>query len=428
MSQQVLEHPAFTAVRTVHAGLDSLTETGSWSLSNADVGEVLAEIATAEARLGAARLALVAEADRRNLGVCEATDTAGWLRARLLVGPGEARRSVTLAGVLSSQCAATGSALCRGVLSVEHARVIAHAVTQLPPVEPEVTVRAEEFLICHAAALDPVLLRRAAEALVETLITRPDRDEQLLRDVTRREFTAVTAADGMVRLHGWLDREAWAGIAAVLDPLAAPVPAGDDGTSDPRSPAWRRADALIAMAQTAAGADGGGAGERALTVTIDYDALTGRLSGMGLLNTGECISPAAARRIGCDAMVVPIVLGGTGQPLDIGRAARTVPTPIRRALVCRDQGCAFPGCDRPADWSEAHHIVHWADGGPTALHNLALLCGQHHHSVHHHGWTVHLHTDGLPTFTPPAVIDPERRPRRHHRYALRLLDYNLTGK
>lgn len=83
--------------------------------------------------------------------------------------------------------------------------------------------------------LDPMLLRRAAEALPETLTTTPDADQRLLRDITRREFTGVPAADGMVRLHGWLDREAWAQFAAVLDPLAAPAPAAG-GTGGPAQP------------------------------------------------------------------------------------------------------------------------------------------------------------------------------------------------
>lgn len=423
-----VEHPKFAALRVVNAGLDDLADANCWSLSGGDVSEFLAEIAVAEARLAAAKLAAVAEADARNLGVSEATSTAAWLRGRLLLRPGEAKRTVRLAQALRDDCATTGSALGQGMLSAEHASVIVHALTHLPPgVDPPTRARAERFLVEQSASLDPLLLRRAAEALAETLTTKPDRDEQILRDIARREFTAVPACDGMIRVTGWLDREAWAEIGAVLDPLAAPAPAAD-GTSDPRSPARRRADGLLEMARIAATAtmpQNGGL-RPAMTVGINLDYLTGRLAGMGRLNTGDQISAAAARRLACDAHVIPVVLGSASQPLDIGRATRIVPPSMRRALVGRDDACAFPGCDRQAAWAEAHHIVHWSDGGDTALSNLVLLCLEHHNAVHHHGWSVALEGDGLPTFRPPPWIDPTGEARRHHRYRLRQLSYDIN--
>ena len=115
------------------------------------------------------------------------------------------------------------------------------------------------------------------------------------------------------------------------------------------------------------------------------------------------------------------MLGSAGQPLDIGRATRIVPQGLRRALILRDEGCAFPGCDRPPMWCDAHHIDHWADGGPTSLCNLALLCVHHHDRVHKDGWTIKM-IDGRPWFIPPAWLDPERRPRLHSRYRVRELD------
>jgi hypothetical protein len=120
----------------------------------------------------------------------------------------------------------------------------------------------------------------------------------------------------------------------------------------------------------------------------------------------------------CDARVLPAVLGGDGQVLDLGRSRRLFTGPIRRALILRDRGCAFPGCDRPPRWAEAHHLTGWADGGETSLANACLLCRHHHRTVHHGGWQVRLGSDGRPEFLPPAILDPERRPRRnvyHHR-------------
>jgi 5-methylcytosine-specific restriction endonuclease McrA len=94
---------------------------------------------------------------------------------------------------------------------------------------------------------------------------------------------------------------------------------------------------------------------------------------------------------------------------------------MRRAVILRDGGCAFPGCGRPARWCQAHHIWHWSHGGPTALDNLVLLCAHHHNVVHHHGWQVHLDTNRLPVFTPPPWIDPDQTPRTAWRPPAHLL-------
>ena len=119
--------------------------------------------------------------------------------------------------------------------------------------------------------------------------------------------------------------------------------------------------------------------------------------------------------MGCDARILPIVLDGAGQVLDAGRTRRTATGPLRRALTVRDAGCVFPGCDRPARWCDAHHIVSWADDGPTDLANLALLCGHHHRVIHtDHGWQIRIAADELPELLPPARLDPARVPRRNH--------------
>ena len=91
--------------------------------------------------------------------------------------------------------------------------------------------------------------------------------------------------------------------------------------------------------------------------------------GTAMLDYGQLISAGDARRMACDCKVIPVVLGGDSEPLDLGRAQRTVPMGIRRALVARDRGCAFPGCDRPPGLCEAHHCQHWIDGGETSVHN-----------------------------------------------------------
>lgn len=147
-------------------------------------------------------------------------------------------------------------------------------------------------------------------------------------------------------------------------------------------------------------------------VTIPYDVVRNQL-GAGQLDTGERLSPEQVRRLACDAHIIPMVLGGDGQILDVGQARRLFTGPLRRALVVRDGGCAFPGCDRPPRWCDGHHIQAWTAGGATALNNGVLLCGYHHRLIHRGEWEVRLGGDGMPEFVPPSYVDSERKPRRN---------------
>ncbi len=140
---------------------------------------------------------------------------------------------------------------------------------------------------------------------------------------------------------------------------------------------------------------------------------TGTRTGTGtLLFTGP-VTADTVRKIACDADIIPVVLGGAGQVLDIGRASRVFPPHIRKALTARDRGCAFPGCTIPAPWCEAHHITYWSRGGSTGTDNGVLLCSHHHHVIHKEHWTIQLKT-GIPWFIPPPHLDPRRQPRRNH--------------
>ncbi len=113
----------------------------------------------------------------------------------------------------------------------------------------------------------------------------------------------------------------------------------------------------------------------------------------------DLLSAHTARRLTCDCEIHRIVLDPDGLPLDVGRKMRTFPAYLRKALEIRDGGCVFPGCQKPAGWAEAHHIVHWAHGGTTSLNNAALLCSRHHHDVHANNHDVHLGADGRATVT-----------------------------
>ena len=139
--------------------------------------------------------------------------------------------------------------------------------------------------------------------------------------------------------------------------------------------------------------------------------------GTATLDTGGALTAAEARRLACDATIIPMVLDGDSMPLDVGRQQRLATAAQRDALSQRDQGCAFPGCGRAPRYCHAHHLVSWLDGGETALHNLCLLCEYHHVVVHRQHWHVRLDARGHPEFIPPRVIDPGRRPLHN---ALRL--------
>jgi hypothetical protein len=233
----------------------------------------------------------------------------------------------------------------------------------------------------------------------------------------RRHLSLRPDPAGGLRVSGRLDPQAAALLEAALEPLAAPRPADEDGP-DPRTRGERQADALAEICRRflAGLPDSTGGEPYTVVVTIrETDLRTGL--GAALLAGGDAVSAATARRMACDARVVPAVLDGEGMPLDVGRARRLFTPAQRRALGLRDgEGCAFPGCDRPGAWTEAHHRVHWADGGPTDLSNGVLLCNHHHQVIHQGDWAIVLGADGRPEFIPPGWLDPLQRPRRNTRW------------
>ncbi len=141
-----------------------------------------------------------------------------------------------------------------------------------------------------------------------------------------------------------------------------------------------------------------------------------RLGPTWTLGNGPGTGPLAACEaawLTCDATITRLVLDPASRPLDLGRTTRTIPAHLRRALDARDGGCVIPGCDRPPGWCEAHHITHWADGGNTALDNLALTCSKHHHELHLGHWHISI-DDGLPHARHiPAHRRKAHRERQH---------------
>jgi hypothetical protein len=198
----------------------------------------------------------------------------------------------------------------------------------------------------------------------------------------RRELFVSSTWRGLGHVSGRFDAESTEIIATALRALTDP--AGRD-PADTRSPAQRRADALVEICRMSLDrgtAPRSGGGRPHVVMTVDLDVLAGRAGGRCELSITGPILPEAARRIACDAGVSRIITRGASEILDVGRRTRVVSPALRRALELRDGGCAHPGCDRPPQWCDAHHIVHWADGGETCLANLVLLCRRHHRVAH----------------------------------------------
>jgi hypothetical protein len=162
----------------------------------------------------------------------------------------------------------------------------------------------------------------------------------------------------------------------------------------------------------------GGRGGVVLNLITTLAELRAAIPGTGHLDTGAPLSVAAVRQLACEAQVVPAVMRGAPQVLDLGRSCRPFNRAQRRAAALRDRGCVAPGCDAPPSACHVHHSQWWSRGGPTDLDNAALLCGFHHRMVHRQDWAITLAANGFPQLHPPPSIDPTGRPRQHHRFAI----------
>lgn len=206
----------------------------------------------------------------------------------------------------------------------------------------------------------------------------------------------------------------------MLDPLSAPTPA-DDGMRDERSAGQRRHDALHDMSTRLLRSDTLPAAAGAPVTILLTTTLAELAADAGAARTGhgEVWSIRQLQQAADEAALVPVVLNGSGGVLAYGRTRRLASRGQRLALIARDGGCCFPGCDRPAAWTEVHHIRAWADGGPTDIDNMCLLCRFHHREFERTGWQVRMSDDAVPEWIPPPFVDPDRRPRRNTAQLLR---------
>ncbi|MEE8330179.1 MAG: DUF222 domain-containing protein [Acidimicrobiia bacterium] len=346
-------------------------------LANADLhAQAVAQEQISRAQ-AAERLVTIAEIDSRRSfedeGFLSATS---WLRARFRISGGEAKRWVELARRLS-ELPDVAQALADGDISLDHARLLAAASVD----HPQHFDSDHKVLIDAAKDLSPANLRKALDYWRQAYDAEVIETQDELRH-NRRQLFASQTLEAMTRLDGALDPEGGAVVLTALRTKAEPWaldPAED------RTPPQRRADALVEICRfyLEHGDTPQQGGERPhITLTVDLATLEARAGKSCELDETGVVSAETARRLACDAGVSRIITQGPSEPLDVGRRSRTIPSAIRRALVIRDGGCTAEGCDRPPHWTDAHHKVHWADGGPTSLDNLVLLCRRHHRLAH----------------------------------------------
>ena len=390
-----------------------------------EIAELSAHLDAATARL----LDLIREFDARGGWNSGFTSCAAWLSWRVGLDPGAARERVRVARALTT-LPRLAQALARGELSYAKVRALTRVAT------PQTEARLLDVGRAGTAEHIERIVRgwRRVDRQAEAYEVRHQYKSRALH-VSHEE-------DGMVVLRARLEPEVGSlflkALAAAREALyqraraAEAVPRLADPAGDAPTPAQQQADALALLAETALHheLDPGAPGERyQVVVHIDAPALADPdQPGQSVLEDGAHVSAETSRRLACDASRVVMKHDEDGRLLEIGARTRTIPPALRRALHHRDRGCRFPGCG--SRFTQGHHLRHWAQGGPTTLSNLALLCRRHHRAVHEEGYRVAREPDGalrfqrpdgrlLPNVPPPVAVpaDPVNAVARAERRA-----------
>jgi Domain of unknown function (DUF222)/HNH endonuclease len=347
---------------TLSRAVDELVDIDLSALCDSEIRETYVELRRDIDRQEAFAAKLLAGVHHRGIPSGDgAASTAVWSQWQTGQRVTEAKASLD-AGIACETLPLTAKAWAQGEISAGAARTICRGRRAG---HEDVYASIEDTLVGCAAAPD----LRGLDALIRHYQTRAD---------------ALDDKEPAEQNHLHLSRT---GNRWIID---------GDGDGDERSTAKRRADALTRIGRyfldhADLPIDGGEVPH--VSVVVSWETIR---DGLPSTHGDLALSPADISRLLCDANVARIVLGPESVPLDVGRAQRTVPRSLRRALAVRDQGCRYPGCDRRPSWCEAHHVIPWEHDGITALDNLVLLCSHHHHVVHRPGW--HATFDGT-TFT-----------------------------
>jgi Domain of unknown function (DUF222)/HNH endonuclease len=408
------------ALTRAAAEIAALASRPVFGLSDAELADVAKAVHAIGSRCAAVVAAVAHEASGRDMPRRHgATSTVAWLRDLLRISAAEARILVSLGETLDAR-PMLADAVADGVIGAGQAVAVGRVLADVPDDDPALVDKVEAVLVGHAVEFEPTILRRLGDRALAHL--DPGMADRRLRDRLEREqkhaeqrrgLTLSPDGLGGIRLFGILDPEGAAIVDAAVGPLSGPA-RGSDGP-DLRTPAARRADALVDVCRLALStgdlpARGGQPAQ--MNVTVDFHALQSDLA-VGQLDTGGLLAPSVIRRMACDAHVLAAVLDGASIPIDLGRTRRLYTGATRTAILLRDRGCAFPGCDRAPRWTDIHHIVAWQHGGATDRDNGVALCRHHHRLIHSGSWTIQLGPDRHPQFIPPDHIDPARVPRHN---------------
>jgi hypothetical protein len=387
--------------------------------SGAELAELMAEADRVAARAAALRVAVTVEAVRRGEVAGSGMSVHAWVRehatslrqggaghvAKVAVevagASGSAGSLVPDAGGADGGVPDPGSPLgmvWAGVRDASVSPALAVAtlgeVARLEPLLTEAAVpTVTSALLELGTAWGPTVMRRLRPRLLAEhgRVGVLDDLQHRLGSVARLSAPHVESGD-VTEYQLVMTPEQAAALEAAIGPLSAPCPNEETGERDLRPAGQRRVEALTQVCRRSSavdadghGSDGPASSDAAVHVSIslaDLQARTGIGEVLGSTATGTILSPEVLRRLACDAALIPHVLGSAGEHLDLGRVVRLFTRAQRRRLWHRDRGCTYPGCTAPAGWARAHHVRHWADGGPSDVDNAALLCQRHHTLVH----------------------------------------------
>lgn len=401
--------PLVACVAELHGVMDQM-RADDWDVLDPSLVRVLmADLARLQSRIAAHQLRGAARLEATGAARRAGKTSTGDLLAGDFGGDRRAGDAFVRTSRQVDATSATQGELEAGTVSLGQAQVIGKALADVPV---EKKALAEKALLRDAKTLSIKDLRRRADRVADTYADQTEADAAENENVEQRERRARAAS----RFRMWdnengtssgdftIPEDAADFLKAALDAIAAPR---RDHLSDDLTPtdSVHRMGVAFADLCRRLPTDGlpsaGGAGA-VVTVNIDLEALQGQLKA-ATLATGTKMSAGQARQAACRAGIIPMVLGGTSLPLDLGRTQRLHSQPQRRAMARRDKGCTFPGCDRPPGWCEAHHIRAWLAGGTTTVADGALVCPFHHHVVHEQGWQLRIApTDGVVEFRRPG--------------------------
>ena len=334
----------------------------------------------------------------------------GWIRHDCKMQFGAAVDRV-MVGEQLSKLDKSANAVRKGEIGFAHLVAMAKLLSQIS--RPNLTVdipSLEDELLDMARESTPGRFWHLTKRVLHAINAEFVAGEQRFR-AEERYLRFADMQDGSVAINGRLDSIGAAGVRTALEPLSH-----RSGEGDNRGIEQRQADALVEMSMQAL--DSGqlphSASQRPhLQVTTTLETLCGKPGAPAAeMEFSEPISWKTVQRLACDASISRVIFGEGSVIVDAGRARRVVSGATRRVLNARDQHCQWPGCERPATWSAAHHLVHWTQGGSTDLSNLIVLCHRHHWAVHEGGWNLARASDNRLLVIPPTYnyFHPTRAP------------------